>query len=385
MPAVERTPLGRVLAHYGLPPPATDSGEYRMKCVFNDACAESRYGHLTVNLDDPAKVIYCHSCQVRGNLLTLIHGLEHHCPPATGRLRGEEFKAAVAKLREIAGEAAPIVPSPPPKPQGEKSPEEPAAKPAERNLPLRLNESEAVRSLATLCEELVVDVERMPPAAAGYFRERPWLTPEVCRKWGVGYLPRDGRSMFRGWVVHTHRDQRGEVISYSGRDVGFDQKWAAWLRSGKPDGKKPAKHKYVKGYRRGLEFYGQQTARLDEPHVAESLRQFGLAVVEGANDVIRLDTLGVAAVGLCSNKATDEQVAKVVRFAKQAAGGRVLLLPDTDEEGEAGCKELAWRLLEEGIDVRLGWSRSMLGGEYVDRQPEQLTSEEWTETANRLQ
>ena len=38
---------------------------------------------------DVAKALYCHTCSVRGNLLTLIHGLETHQPPTGGRLRGQ--------------------------------------------------------------------------------------------------------------------------------------------------------------------------------------------------------------------------------------------------------------------------------------------------------
>jgi hypothetical protein len=378
---IERTPLDMVLAHYGLPASQKNSGEYRMNCVFDEACAKSQYGRLTVSLSDPAKLIYCHSCEVRGSLLVLIHGLERHGPPTGGKLRGDEFKSAVAKLREIAGEAFPAASAGTEAPlQATAVPSSPT--PTERNQPLRLHDNEGVRSLSTLHEDLIADVATMPPAAAAYFRQRPWLTPDLCRKWNVGYLPRDGRSMFRGWVSYTQRDERGEVISYSGRDVAYEDKWRDWLRQGKPDDKKPAKHKYVKGYRRGLELFGQQAARLDEPHVAESLRQFGLGVVEGANDVIRLDALGVAAVGLCSNKATDEQVKKIVRFARQAAAGRVLLLPDTDDEGELGFKELAWRLLEEGLHVRLGWSRTVQGGAFANRQPEQLTPDEWQRLAS---
>lgn len=372
-----------MLGHYGLPLSQKNTGEHRMRCVFTEACADSQYGRLTVNLSDDAKVIYCHSCEVRGNLLTLIHGLETHRPPNGGKLRGDEFKAAVAKLREVAGETGRPSPT-----QISTANQAPAAArsptPAERNRPLRQHENEAVQSLSTLHEELAVEVAEMAPAAAAYFRQRPWLTPDVCRKWGVGYLPRDGRSMFRGWITYTHRDELGEVISYSGRDANFEEKWKAWLQQGKPDDKKPAKHKYVKGYRRGLELYGQQVSRIDEPQVAESLRRYGLFVVEGANDVIRLDTLGVAAVGLCSNKATDEQVQKIVRFARRASAGRILLMPDTDEEGESGCRELAWRLLEEGIHVRLGWSRSMFGGQFTDREPEQLTPDEWLRLADTV-
>jgi hypothetical protein len=109
---VEQTQLNVVLSHYGLPLPEATSGEYRMNCVFNAACAESKYGQLTVNLSDPAKVIYCHTCEVRGNLLVLIHGLEQHRPPHGGRLRGAEFTAAIKKLRDINGVVAGNPPSP---------------------------------------------------------------------------------------------------------------------------------------------------------------------------------------------------------------------------------------------------------------------------------
>jgi hypothetical protein len=100
---IQNTPLSLVLMHYGLQPPQNSTSEYRMKCVFNETCNDSQYGNLTVR-QDVAKQIYCHSCETRGNLLTLIHGLENQQPPSGGRLRGQEFKAAVQKLRQINGE-----------------------------------------------------------------------------------------------------------------------------------------------------------------------------------------------------------------------------------------------------------------------------------------
>ena len=383
---IRSTPIDLVLSHYGLPVPDSSSGEYRMNCVFSPACSESKYGQLTVSLDDPANVIYCHSCEVRGNLLVLIHGLEQRCPPRGGRLRGEEFKAAVRKLREIAGLADDQDSSPEPtaKPNTEEPPQS-LATADELNVPLGGHSNEAARGLATLHEELVVDIEHMPPKVAAYFRERSsWLTPEVMREWGIGYLPRDGRSMFRGWIVYTHRNEQGEVLSYSGRDVSFDEKWQKWIKSGKPDSKRPFKHKFVKGFHKGQELYGQQASRLNQAHVQLSLERLGLCVCEGMNDVVRLDALGVAAVGITSNRATDQQIAKLVRFANQTADGRVLLWPDTDEEGEAGAKELLWRLNEAGLVVRLGWSSSLDSGSYEGRQPEQLNAEEWKLLTDRL-
>lgn len=373
---IAETPFERVTARYGLPAPDEHGGEYRINCVFNEACQESQYGQLTVNLQDSARLIYCHSCKTRGNLLTLLHGLEHHRPPAGGRLRGDEFKAAVKLLREINDEPVADA-APAPAVLASDSRQE---VPGLVNAPLRKHEKEAARSLENLYEDLIVDPAEMTPKAAAYFRERPWLTEEVCRKWGVGYLPRNGRSLFRGWVVYTQRNARGDVISYSGRDAGYADKLQKWIRDGRPDGKQPTKHRYVSGYHRGLELYGQQVSRLQESHIESSLRDVGLVVVEGANDVVRLDCLGVAAVGLCSNRATDEQTQKIVRFAEQASGGRVVLLPDCDAEGEAGCGGLLWKLNEAGLDVRLGWSRAMHGGAFSGRQPEQLTDDEWTGT-----
>lgn len=346
--------------------------------MFDTKCRDSDYGQLTVSQTDSAKRIFCHSCRVRGNLLTLIHGLETGTVPAGGRLRGEEFKAAVAVLQSIshgsrAGEEQPRAPAATTRTTGDTN--EPADD--RQNIPLKRHDKEAARKLEDLYVDLIAEPIEMSPQAAAYFRARPWLTEDVCRAWNVGYLPRDGRSLFRGYVVYTHRSERDEVVSYAGRDVLFDEKLRKWERDGCPAGKKPGKHRYVSGYHRGLELYGQSAVRLQQDRIRQSLAEVGLIVVEGANDVIRLDTLDAAAVGITSNRATDEQIAKIVRFARAAADQRVTLLPDCDAEGEAGFGDLLWKLNEAGLNVRLGWSRAMFAGRFDGRQPEQLTKDEW--------
>lgn len=379
---IAETSLDEVLVHYGLSPSNLSSGEYRMNCVFNPDCATSSYGNLAIGVSHPAKQIFCHVCGTRGNLLTLIHGLEKHAPPASGKLRGQEFKDALRKLKEIRGvvadtrsEAKQVLAPTKPKQAIEAKPTPATIK---RNVPLAKHENEAARKIADLCNDLIYDPAEMSPAAAKYVRSREWMTPELMQKWGVGYIPRDGRSMFRGWLVYTHRNQAGEPISYSGRDPLFEEKHQAWLRQGNADApKKPIKHKYVKGYQRGLELYGQQVDRLNDPRIAESLECYGLIVVEGANDVIRLDELGLAAVGLCSNRATKNQIEKIKRFAMTAANKRVLLMPDNDEEGEAGFRDLLWELVDGGLKVQLGWSRARDQGKYSALQPENIDSEIW--------
>ncbi|MCA9066945.1 MAG: hypothetical protein KDA96_27950, partial [Planctomycetaceae bacterium] len=194
------------------------------------------------------------------------------------------------------------------------------------NTPLHRHEKEAARALADLYQDLVTDVSQMSPEAARYVRTRPWMTPELMQKWGVGWIPGNGRSLFRkNYLVYTHRNERGEVISYSGRDLSFEEKWETWLQQGRLEGKKPNKHRYVTGFHKGQELYGGFASRLKEPYVRESLDKYGLVVVEGMNDVIRLEELGVAAVALTSNRATDHQIQTLTRFAQQTSNNRITL------------------------------------------------------------
>jgi 5S rRNA maturation endonuclease (ribonuclease M5) len=116
---------------------------------------------------------------------------------------------------------------------------------------------------------------------------------------------------------------------------------------------------------------------LKEPGYRETIARCGIIVVEGFNDVLGLDAIGVPAVAIMSNKITEEQVAKVERFAKMLAGGKVTLLFDADEAGESGAKEALWIFARCGLDVRLGWSRAMHGGKFKERQPEVLISADW--------
>lgn len=394
---IARTTPHQVAAHLGVELPDRHTGELRMACCFNKDCADSTYGTLTVNLDDPANRIFCHSCGVRGNLLTLIHGLRLHKPPASGRLRGEEFKLAADIVRDVHGDASSPASRVPGEDsgRGESAPgrgDPGQAAPGYRdeaivvNVPLKRAENERARSLVTLDDDLLVRSEEMNADAASYFRRRQaWLTPVVARKWRMGYLPNSSKGLLRGRIVYGMLDQRGDVLSWFGRDPAFEKKHKKWIEAGRPENGKPIKHRFVRGFHRGLELFGQHVQRLEEPEIRESLHSNGLVIVEGPNDVIRLDCLGVAAVGLCSNKATDEQVEKITQFARQTADGRVVLLGDNDPEGESGFSDLAWKLLERGdLSVRLGWSRAMFDGRFRDRQPESLSIEEFSEIRGRL-
>jgi 5S rRNA maturation endonuclease (ribonuclease M5) len=197
----------------------------------------------------------------------------------------------------------------------------------------------------------------------------------------MGYLPRDvggedksGGTM-RGKIVYAYLSEVGQVLTWFGRDPEWEEKHQKWENSDRSE-REPEKFHFVKGFHRGLELFGQNG--LSAEGTAEKLQGLGLLVVEGPNDVIRLDTLGVPAVALCSNTITREQAVKTARLARQVAGGVVTVFLDEDEEGEKGMKQCLG-YLGQLVPVRLAWTRKMFAGKFQGRQPESLTIPEWEE------
>lgn len=138
--------------------------------------------------------------------------------------------------------------------------------------------------------------------------------------------------------------------------------------------REPGKFHFVKGFYRSIELFGQHALRQDG--VREKIQGLGLLLVEGPNDVIRLDTLGVPAVALCSNRISREQAEKVARLAREFAGGSVTIFLDCDPEGEEGMKQCLGYPAQL-IPVRLAWTSKMYDGSFKDRQPEQILKSEW--------
>lgn len=355
--------------------------EIRIDCPFGCPGEHSGRKEVAVNIDNPQKVFTCHAygCQIRGNLLALMHGWLHRAPPTGGKLKGTEFthvRNLLAEAKATAPPSAKTVASPPPSVT--------TAPPAE-NIPLSRSEQEAARGLATLAEKLVVDPGAMSPSCAAYVRRHPSLSPESMKKWQVGYLPNDGGGDKRGWslrgqLIYGICATTGEPLAWVGRDPLFEDKEQEFLRllpEERAKSTEPIKHRFPKGFHRGLELYGQQASRLREPGYRETMAACGLIVVEGFNDVIGLDNLGIPALGICSNKITAAQVEKISHWAKQLAGGKVSLLFDCEPTGDEGAKEALWLLSQRQLSVRLGWSQAMHAGAFVGRQPENLTQTEW--------
>ncbi|MFL5330495.1 MAG: toprim domain-containing protein [Gemmataceae bacterium] len=356
--------------------------QVRLDCPFNCLGDHAGKRELSVDAGNPQKVFACHAygCQVRGNLLMLMHGWLTGTRPYGDKLKGEEFK----RVRNVlAG-----MPSP-----DANDAEKPSRKGSEKtsppscNVPLILSDNEKARELATLDEKFIRDVAHMPPAAASYVRRHSALSATAMEKWRAGVLPADAGKDKRGWglrgqILYPVLAEDGKVLAWVARDPQFETKEQAF-NALSPDlrakEKKPAKHRFPVDFHRGLELFGQHAGRVNEAGYRELIANCGIIVVEGFNDVIGLDNIGVPAVAIMSNKVTEQQVTKLERWAKNLSSGKVTIFFDADDAGDEGAKEAHWLLVQRGLDVRLGWSRSMHGGRFNGRQPESVSLAEWDE------
>lgn len=375
--------LEQAATFYGVPLPELKKigTETRTACFLN--CGKKGPTGdrvLAIQADHPAKQFHCHNygCGKGGNLVSLCDLMK---PGASGggRPRGDRFKEIAADLQAMVGGET-----------GTPSPVRlaPAAPVIEKaNVPLKDSGNERARGLTALDAKFLVDVADMSQKAARYFRARPYLTPEACRRWRMGYLPRDtggedksGGTM-RGKIVYGYRNEAGEILAWFGRDPEFEEKRQQWESTGRTE-KEPEKFHFVKGFHRGLELFGID--RLRDPTRAELVKKLGILLVEGPNDVIRLDTLGVPALALCSNTITREQAVKAAQLAKELANGIVTVFLDCDEEGLNGMKQCLDTLAQQ-TPVRLAWTDQMFGGKFRGKQPESVTVEDWREIADFLQ
>ena len=356
--------------------------EVRLDCSFGcqgDHCGRRE---IAVNTENPQKVFMCHAyqCGFRGNLLTLMHGWLTGTRPAGEKLKGDEFH----RVKNILASDAVMTTKTDNGPPRITTSESPAPMP-DRNIPLIESDDAKVRDLATLDEKFIVDVATMPPATASYVRRHPCLSPESMKKWRSGILPLHGGNDKRGFslrgnIIYPVLSEDGQVLAWIGRDPTYEQKERDFTRltpAERTEATAPIKHRFPKGFHRGHELFGQQASRLKEPGYRESIARHGIIVVEGFNDVIGLDNLGIPSVAIMSNRITEHQIEKIARWAKQIANGKVSLLFDCEQTGDDGAKEALWLFSERGLDVRLGWSQAMHGGAFKGRQPENLSREEW--------
>jgi len=370
--------LEQAAAFYGaeLPELKRIGQETRTRCFL--ACGrsgETGERALAIQTDSPTKIWKCHEygCTRGGNLVSLCD-LMKPGQSTCGRPRGERFKELARDLKAmVEGE---------PRLADEKSApaKAPSAPPVPVNIPLAESDNERARALVTLDEEFVTDPAQMPPEAAGYFRRRRFLTAEACQEFRVGYLPQSSKSLLRGKIVYPYFSAEGKLLTWFGRDPRYEDKLRKWAASDRSE-PEPTKTQFVKGFHRGLELWGEHLLRAKEAPRPQA--ELGLVIVEGPNDAINLQLLGIPAVALCSNTITREQAERVAALAGHLETRLALLMLDCDEEGEHGVAQML-PLLARHLHVRLGWHRGLREGAFRDRQPEQLTRNQWSELVDGM-
>jgi 5S rRNA maturation endonuclease (ribonuclease M5) len=367
-----------VAAFYGrqLPELHHSGNETRMACPFDCGKTEATGDRaVSVKTEADGALFRCfqYGCTVRGNLLSLMYWMKHGQAPTGERLQGAEFREIAGDLQALVrGEQGPTMEkdtATSPK-ESEQSPTEPMA-----NVPLKDSENERARALADLDEKFVTDVAAMNPKAAAYVRQRPYLTAEMMQQCRCGYLPNDAGSLLRGHFVYGWPDMDGNILTWFGRNLNYEEQHAKWKRAG--DSKnEPTKFKFVKGFHRGLELYGQHD--LSDESVQQQIEELGmLLVVEGPNDRVALHTLGVRnALAVCSNTITEPQAAKLAEVVASVRGAAVGVMFDLDAEGVRGRDQAVLQLAKH-CPVRDAWTGELASGQFKGRQPESVTLEEW--------
>lgn len=367
------TSVEQVARFYGVELPAITRVESDTRCELRSRCylncgrtEPTSERALAIQMETAGKVWRCFAsgCGRLGNLLGLMDLLapgQH----MNGKPRGERFKELARDLEAIvAGRERPAdAAGNSAKPAEERRPE--------RNAPLAESANERARELVSLDEQFVYpdQLDAMPPAASRYFRERAhFLTSDLCRQHRVGYLPQSAKSLLRGKIVYPYFDAAGNLLTWFGRNPGYDEKHRRWSASDRSESE-PQKFQFVKGFLKGLEIWGEHIVRLglewhDRP----------LVIVEGPNDCLRLQQAGVPAVALCAHAITAEQVERVAALAADMNCPVVHVMLDNDAEGTEGLTQVLPRLCER-LAARVVWSQRS-DRAWAGRQPESLTTEE---------
>jgi hypothetical protein len=378
----------QVAGYYGFELPAgfDDAGEQRMRCPCASCTGRNDDRSVSINASDPFKRWKCHrenyGCGAQGNLVTLAYCFRHGTMPPGGKPTGKEFFAIAQELEAIAGgkPRCDVAVAPDPAVREDVA----AVVECRPNVPLAQSDNENARNLVDLNRELSIDLTALSPPASAYARRRPFLLSEaIARECRCGYMPGSSKSSLRGQWVFGVQNEQGEPLAWIGRNVRYDEEQPKWIAGGR-QGREPMKYRFPNQslFRRGLELYGQEF--LGDERFAHSLKRYGIIVVEGFNDRLRLHELGIMSLALMSNRITDEQCQRLVGFAAGYGGSRVGVMLDADGPGDDGAKDTLWRLHEAGVDAYLVWSQKKLGGKFVNRQPEGLSGAELVEVCSSI-
>jgi 5S rRNA maturation endonuclease (ribonuclease M5) len=380
----------RIASFYSVELPALHKtqNETRMACIFN--CGkEQETGDraISIKTKQDGAVFRCfqYGCSVRGNLLNLMFLMKHDHEPLDGRLKGAEFKEIAADLKAMIEGGSPVVvkqeptPSHSPHSRAKATPITSANEPDDENpfinIPLKDSDNERARELVNLDDRFITDVAEMSPKAASYVRKRPFMTPEMMERFRCGYFPQNAKGLLRGHFVYGYPDAEGNILTWFGRNLNYEDQHKIWQRSG-GSSKEPRKFKFVKGFHRGQELFGEsQFQELATPEYFEKNPQTGIILVEGPNDVMNLHSLSIPALAVCSNLITETQADKLATLANETHNTHISVMFDLDKEGQNGAKQAVLELAKRCC-VKLAWNSDMADGQFKEKQPELVSYED---------
>ena len=162
-------------------------------------------------------------------------------------------------------------------------------------------------------------------------KKNGYTDQEMKEAFLCGISPKSGRAYdyFRNRIMFPVIDTTGNVVAFSGRDVGGDSK-AKYLNSSDTPGFQKRKHLYALNFAKN--------------HCAEEL-----VLCEGNMDVVALHAAGIEnAVASLGTALTDDHARIMAKYTKQ-----VILAYDSDEAGQRAAHRAMGIFAKVGLDVRI--------------------------------
>lgn len=208
----------------------------------------------------------------------------------------------------------------------------------------------------SLWANLVTEPGRMSQEARSYMAARPYLTEQLCRKWGVGFVPKHTGGKHAEQVVYAY-DTDDEQQHWVGRNPLFD----AAAQSFELADEMPEEFLFPDAsvFQKDTHLWGEHL--MDDPARQKAIALHGLTIVQQMDDVMVLDWFGVPACAMVTPTLTEAQAQKIARWAEDAGSMQVKLMFPCDEYGDECAGAAAEQLRALGIEAEIVWSAQESG------------------------
>jgi len=181
------------------------------------------------------------------------------------------------------------------------------------------------------------------------------ISEETIRKFGVVYCT---AGMMKGRIAFPIRSRDGEIMAYAGRAVK------------QADEEENGKYRFPPRFNKLLELYNIDRI-VDSKEAKKAVKDFGLIVVEGFTDVLRLDQEGFPNVVALMGSVMGPKQKAMLLDPQINPTRRLTLFLDNDKAGEQGKRKIASECIYgEGFVRYVPWGSAPEGNaepEHFDR------------------